>query len=173
MYGEEEKAFRILQEEIIKQTPDWSIFAWKLQSTGLCYDPRRTYCGVLAETPSYFSGCGTMARTRSLRDEFSVTNNGVDFDTALIKIPVQMTGCQGFFCVLPLHYRFVDGGPPFGIKLRKVGENRFQSRSLATLRVTWSVSIRVRRRAQKPSHEASDNYGCSVRTEHAVKLDER
>jgi len=30
LYGEEEKAFRRLQEEIIRTTPDRSIFAWRL-----------------------------------------------------------------------------------------------------------------------------------------------
>lgn len=30
LYGQEEKAFRPLQEEIVRTTPDLSIFAWRL-----------------------------------------------------------------------------------------------------------------------------------------------
>lgn len=50
LYGEEEKAFRRLQGEIISDTPDLRILAWK--STGTTYHAKdyydRDYSGVLA-----------------------------------------------------------------------------------------------------------------------------
>ena len=47
LYGEGEKSFIRLQEEIIKESPDMSIFAWKA-STGM------DYSGLLARSPASF-----------------------------------------------------------------------------------------------------------------------
>ncbi|KAH7354882.1 hypothetical protein BKA65DRAFT_581488 [Rhexocercosporidium sp. MPI-PUGE-AT-0058] len=59
LYGEEEKAFRRLQEEIIRSTADYSIFAWRMLSAlrNIKGPKARVFCGILAETPLAFAGC--------------------------------------------------------------------------------------------------------------------
>ncbi|KAK5679849.1 hypothetical protein LTS10_007797 [Elasticomyces elasticus] len=56
LYGERKKAFARLQEAIIRQSDDQSIFAW-----GLGKD-QMYVTSVLAAEPSAFRGCGTIAR---------------------------------------------------------------------------------------------------------------
>ncbi|KAI6017469.1 heterokaryon incompatibility protein-domain-containing protein [Pisolithus marmoratus] len=51
LYGEGEKAFRRLQLEIIRESNDYSIFAWSPSARA----PR--YGSVLADDPSYFGAC--------------------------------------------------------------------------------------------------------------------
>ncbi|GKT42661.1 vegetative incompatibility protein HET-E-1 [Colletotrichum spaethianum] len=46
LYGEEEKAFRRLQEEIIKTTPDMSIFAWAAKRTGTLHSGTGSGCST-------------------------------------------------------------------------------------------------------------------------------
>ncbi|KAF2035413.1 hypothetical protein EK21DRAFT_41612, partial [Setomelanomma holmii] len=56
LYGEEEKAFRRLQEEIIRTTPDLSLLAWKLPTPPPAHKSQgSTYRGILAEAPKYFT----------------------------------------------------------------------------------------------------------------------
>ena len=55
LYGEGEKAFLRLQEEIIKQTDDHSIFAWHMPSD-------LVYSGLLSGSPAAFAGCGSVKR---------------------------------------------------------------------------------------------------------------
>ena len=52
LYGEGAKAFVRLQEEIIKQTDDHSIFAWPLLS--------KSQVGLFAQSPAAFVGCGNI-----------------------------------------------------------------------------------------------------------------
>jgi hypothetical protein len=122
MYGEEEKAFRRLQEEIIKYTPDLSIFAWKRPLPDRRYDQRsRIYCGILAEAPNHFSGSSPTHSTRSTQTEFSLSNSGVRFRSALLKCP-DWEG-QGSYYILPLYHR-VDS-KVLSVLLRKVEDDRF------------------------------------------------
>ncbi|KAN0094101.1 Heterokaryon incompatibility protein (HET) domain containing protein [Hyaloscypha variabilis] len=51
LYGEGHKAFIRLQEEIMRQSFDHSLFAW---------EPTRSGCGLLAESPDQFSNCGNV-----------------------------------------------------------------------------------------------------------------
>jgi hypothetical protein len=52
LYGEGRRAFIRLQEEIIKQTEDSTIFAWEANDTG---DPHINRRGIFAHSPSEFS----------------------------------------------------------------------------------------------------------------------
>jgi hypothetical protein len=86
LYGEEEKAFRRLQEEIIRSTADLSIFAWRMPSaTRNTRGPNdRVFCGILAKAPIDFASCASIVtKLNHGRREFSVSNIGV-------KIHVQM-----------------------------------------------------------------------------------
>ncbi|KAK3988748.1 HET-domain-containing protein, partial [Cladorrhinum sp. PSN332] len=63
LYGEGSKAFLRLQEEIIKQIDDQSLFAWAVDSK----DPRAwSIGGLLANSPADFADCSTIG---SLTDE--------------------------------------------------------------------------------------------------------
>lgn len=82
IYGEEEKAFRRLQEEIIKSTLDMSIFAWKMpeHTKPLDYPGTQYVCGLLASSPDDFWDCGAMSPaedSNSKNIEFSISNKGI------------------------------------------------------------------------------------------------
>ena len=57
LYGEREKAFFRLQEEIIKQSDDHSLFAWAN------YDYKHP--GLLADSPTAFTQCGLVRTVTS------------------------------------------------------------------------------------------------------------
>jgi hypothetical protein len=77
LYGEEERAFRRLQEEVIKSCPDLSILAWT-DSTSSDRNSR-LYCGVLAKTPGDFKAAGSISGMlfEGATGELSVTNRGI------------------------------------------------------------------------------------------------
>jgi len=79
LYGEGKKAFRRLQEEIIRRSNDLSIFAWSTCEPP-AQGPSTRFINLFAESPRDFSDCsglthvhlaGTRAHT------FSLTNNGL------------------------------------------------------------------------------------------------
>ncbi|CAO2657745.1 Nn.00g038710.m01.CDS01 [Neocucurbitaria sp. VM-36] len=81
IYGEGIKAFRRLQEEILKSTDDQSIFAWNSQEylEGTAVD-------VFASSPSDFVGSGAIAREPFYRvrgNPTTITNQGV-----IIELPI-------------------------------------------------------------------------------------
>jgi hypothetical protein len=71
LYGEGGKAFLRLQEEIIKQSDDHSIFAWPIH--------RPCQPGLLADSPAAFANCQNIrAMTpRAGRSPYSLTNRGL------------------------------------------------------------------------------------------------
>jgi hypothetical protein len=80
LYGEEGKAFRRLQEEIIRSTSDFSIFAWKLpqDATKPIERKGRFVCGILADTPHAFTGCNSVTKVAGTDvRELSISNLGV------------------------------------------------------------------------------------------------
>lgn len=72
IYGEGEKAFIRLQEEIIKHSDDHSIFAWSSNFPG-------ERCGLLAPSLSCFERCRDVVRCKPIypSEAFSVTNRGL------------------------------------------------------------------------------------------------
>lgn len=71
LYGEGEKAFFRLQEEIIKSNDDYSIFAWSMGKMG--------FSGLLAPAPGRFAGSSRMISYPDPqgREPFSMTNRGL------------------------------------------------------------------------------------------------
>jgi hypothetical protein len=125
LYGEERKAFRRLQEEIIKSTADFSIFAWEKRPLSIneSMSGTRLFCGVLAETPFAFAGCTSVTKESNFGlHEFSITNIGVR-----TRVPIlsdQIPGRQGYRYILPLNcYRAHQ--QILGIILRKCGPDQF------------------------------------------------
>ena len=95
LYGEGDKAFRRLQEEIIKQTNDQSLFAWGYKlypDPEIATDFMRPY-SYLATSPADFKYCqnmvtyntGRKARSRS----FEVTKRGLRIDVDLFTFESQ------------------------------------------------------------------------------------
>ncbi|RYP66814.1 hypothetical protein DL771_007612 [Monosporascus sp. 5C6A] len=75
IYGEGDKAFRRLQEQIMKDFDDDSILAWRLDPKGLTPDNSSAAIpgGILAASPSDFANCGQIAlRKRPVNDSFGV-----------------------------------------------------------------------------------------------------
>ncbi|KAI3320876.1 HET-domain-containing protein [Xylariaceae sp. AK1471] len=84
MYGEGYKAFRRLQEEILKTTDDQSIFAW--------YNSRieGSPVDVLARAPSEFADSGSVSPYtpfRVNRKATSITNQGMVVELPILSIP--------------------------------------------------------------------------------------
>lgn len=79
IYGEEDRAFLRLQEEIIKKDDDHSIFVWDMEAD--------EGSGLLAPCPARFAGCGRIESTASTegRQPFSVTNRGLS-----IQLPTRL-----------------------------------------------------------------------------------
>lgn len=71
LYGEGEKAFLRLQEEIIKRSDDHTIFAWPIH--------RHDQPGLFAESPAAFINCHHVKTitSRKGRSPYSLTNRGL------------------------------------------------------------------------------------------------
>jgi hypothetical protein len=100
LYGEGNKAFLRLQQEIIRQTDDESIFAW-------C-DPFVTpghVSGILASSIEHFAGSGHVRVVEGYRKPYAVTNKGLDFD-----VPCHHVKNRDVY-IIPLNcqYRLRDG----------------------------------------------------------------
>lgn len=85
IYGEGERAFVRLQEEIIKDSDDESIFAWRLGSGQL---PLARTTGLLADSPADFAESGhILSKSQTLSSSpWSLTNKG-------LRVSLQMALC--------------------------------------------------------------------------------
>ena len=78
LYGEgAERAFRRLQEEIMRYSDDHSLFAWKIPTTK--GSPSPSPCGLLAGSPLYFQDTGGYEHMASENTDqpFQMTNKGI------------------------------------------------------------------------------------------------
>lgn len=94
IYGEGERAFIRLQEEIAKETNDLSLFAWTSPGE---YDLEEftgspgeynseEFTGIFASSPAEFAGCGDVVRLADFlvpRPEFAITNHVVRLEASL------------------------------------------------------------------------------------------
>jgi hypothetical protein len=99
LYGEADRAFIRLQEEIIKENDDQSVFAWeyndKLPYIEIPHDHSYATLGVLAPHPSYFASCGTIINSldREHWDSHTMTNRGLKMQLPIIRQgPDQFSG---------------------------------------------------------------------------------
>jgi hypothetical protein len=83
LYGEGERAFIRLQEEIVRNSNDLSILAWRAIRFGEFTEVR--HCGVLASHPVEFRGSGQIISKSDSRftPEFVMTNKGLRFQMRL------------------------------------------------------------------------------------------
>ncbi|RYO80816.1 hypothetical protein DL762_007444 [Monosporascus cannonballus] len=137
IYGEGWQAFRRLQEELIKDRHDRSIFAWKSTTTITSDSSSRSsgddngddeYRGLLARSPREFAHCGRYVTQQTLYrpySDFLITNRGVRFEG---RLPIVTKPRRG--CFLDLECCDLDpsgGGQTWwiGIVLHKTGNNGF------------------------------------------------
>lgn len=80
LYGEGQKAFIRLQEEILKQSDDQSLFSWSYPN------PSHGYRGLLARSPSYFATCSNMVSSsvKLCRTPYLVTNKGLSIELLMV-----------------------------------------------------------------------------------------
>ncbi|KAI4621110.1 uncharacterized protein J4E87_006738 [Alternaria ethzedia] len=117
LYGEAEKAFQRLQEEIIRSKADLSIFAWQ------CIKPPRvdrwTLTGVLARSPQEFSNGHTVGRMyRRETHDFSITNVG-------IKTRLRNLWAPDYGYVMQLNSYSGLTGKYLALRLRKIGPEMY------------------------------------------------
>jgi len=110
LYGEGDKAFLRLQEEILRTTDDLSLFVWKESGDG----PERA-SGLLARHPHSFQYSGSIKRS----DPFAARSVTVDNMGIHLKIPLVTTRDREDPLAL-VHTE--DGGQDVGIWLRPVSE---------------------------------------------------
>jgi hypothetical protein len=127
LYGEEGKAFRRLQEEIIKSTADLSIFAWRmpLASKPAKRPKRRHFCSVLAESPLPFANSISFEKIRNHGlHEFSISNKGVKTKARILS--EEIPGEQRYRYVLSLEsFRSTTPKQVLGIRLRMCGDDQY------------------------------------------------
>jgi hypothetical protein len=115
LYGEGPAAFVRLQEEIIKNSSDQSIFAWMLIS-------REDDRPLLAPSPSCFEHARSVVRCSDSHDiivePFAMTNTGLSIQIPLVNVTEHRVACG----VLACQYADDIRGP-MGIDLRYVGTN--------------------------------------------------
>ena len=158
LYGEEGNAFRRLQEEIIKSTPDLSIFAWRmpLSSRPTKQRERRYFCSVLAESPLVFAKCTSLIKSQYQGSpETSITNIGVKTKARILfqEIP----GKQRYRYVLSL--QTVRGTTPqqvLGIRLRMCGHDHYMRED------PWTLVVSTNHLNRYPSRESYLNSASQI-----------
>lgn len=111
LYGEGQKAFIRLQEEIIKRSDDHSIFTWT--------DPAAsssTYRSLFARSPVEFLRCQNIESFSSVDcDPFVGTNRGLN-----ISLPLQSSDDQGFEYLATLNCRLFYSKKNLAVRLRRI-----------------------------------------------------
>ncbi|KAG4436296.1 hypothetical protein IFR05_008236 [Cadophora sp. M221] len=128
LYGEGQKAFFRLQEEIIKKSADMSIFAWM----ALEVNPP-LYTGLLARSPADFrhSGVATICDYGHFDPApFSINNRGVSLQTILYRktttgLHIMPVNCKLEGEKAPKYDPHSSRHGPHGIYLRQVGRLDF------------------------------------------------
>jgi hypothetical protein len=121
IYGEGDKAFRRLQEEIVKRKSDLTIFAWEspnLENDGL---------GLLASSPDVFADSNGIVPFADDFLDFSVTNKGLfrPGDSVQRIASISRDGQLDRDIMRYLINLGTRGGAEGGIYLRKIGPNIF------------------------------------------------
>lgn len=100
IYGEGRKAFPKLQEEIMRDTDDFSLFAWDNPDV-------QEYNGLLAHSPAWFSRFrnGPMTPMR-INGELQIHCAGITIETSLCRahgsLFLTLEGQHGLHCYIPL-----------------------------------------------------------------------
>ncbi|KAK8093995.1 hypothetical protein PG997_000680 [Apiospora hydei] len=138
LYGEGAQAFVRLQEEIIRDNNDLTLFAWtaKMENQSAGQQDSSTYRGILAQSPAEFAGLGNLVLDHDLKfnSDYSMSNKGLRIRTYLH--PTQ----DAEDVVMPLHCHTLGLNgqrmPQLGLFLKPEGASvyiRTKPQMLATL----------------------------------------
>ncbi|KFY15483.1 hypothetical protein V492_01959 [Pseudogymnoascus sp. VKM F-4246] len=124
LYGEGEKSFIRLQEEIVKDTNDLTLFAWQAMGAnqeGIIPSVPLKYRGILAKSTAEFANSGNIVPRSDHRfnDEFVLTNKGLRINAGLA------TGNSGDYILSLKCSRSGYSKQDIGIYLRHHGANLF------------------------------------------------
>ncbi|KAI1766651.1 HET-domain-containing protein [Hypoxylon sp. FL1150] len=124
LYGEEEKAFQRLQEEIIKSTNDPTIFAWTIPRTinSSQHPDDKVYSSILAGSPDAFSNIEHDSGPVYPPRELSVTNKRVKGQVSILI--AQVRGNPKHRYILPLH-NYNSSYQEVGVLLKKIDIDEF------------------------------------------------
>ncbi|KAH7354936.1 HET domain-containing protein [Rhexocercosporidium sp. MPI-PUGE-AT-0058] len=132
LYGEGgTRAFRRLQDEIIKRSTDHSILVWFVQDQQQVGDNAFNVTGpLLAESPKAFQNCGNlmcdpdewdvqMRHYKELKKSYAITNNGLDME-----LPIVCQPCPDCFhgCRIALLDCWTPHGERLGIHIGSVSD---------------------------------------------------
>jgi heterokaryon incompatibility protein (HET) len=159
IYGEGRKAFRRLQEEIVKRSNDPTIFAWDLPQS---YNQQRV--GLFAASPSNFASSSSIVSFTYNGANFSVNNMGLLVSGHIPLGFGSVTG-EGNQEILPYVLVLGRSSPDGlgGIYLRKIGPNVFHRDGRLPLAGFGKSRIR-----QIVVHELTD---CYIITDPTITLD--
>nr|OQO26990.1 hypothetical protein B0A51_05007 [Rachicladosporium sp. CCFEE 5018] len=133
LYGEGKKAFLRLQQEIIRQTSDESVFVWRDPAADEEYS-----CGLLASDVAAFAHSGDV-RTADLvrRVPYSFTNQGLDLHATAQNLQIEEHSC--FY--IPLNCEILGFAEhtvlPCGIVVTEI-RNRYSRVNTHEFRRFWS-----------------------------------
>ena len=92
LYGEGNRAFIRLQEEIMRQSDDHSIFAWTMQSKGSpdqeADGNSELKHGLLADSPAAFASTSSITSWNDIKDQtpYEMSNRGLSIDLHLTRL---------------------------------------------------------------------------------------
>ncbi|KAK3334095.1 HET-domain-containing protein [Cercophora scortea] len=169
LYGEGSKAFIRLQEEIVKESNDLSLFAWRNPSTS------QKYCGILAASPQDFEYCANIELRGDpmYNNECVITSKGLRF-TPVPGFGLRMpAGAGNAYYTLNLQCHNQGSDEDLGIYLQQHGRDvytRVRPDSLSqTLRPNyWATKDRTFYVTKSVSPVMSVTLGSSHR--HAIDI---
>jgi hypothetical protein len=151
LYGEGPKAFIRLQEHVLSQGADTSLFLWSdLQTT-------QKFTGLLAPSPACFREMRAItAEPTFTQREFYMTNRGIR-----LKLGLAWDNETGL-AVLPVKHSFGSHGKPAGVYLRRVGLDNFvralpQQCPIAKAERLYTVLTAVKSLSAAQSKKIEDN----------------
>ena len=119
LYGEGQKAFIRLQEHIIAQSDDESIFAWADEDS---IDITRLN-GILAVSPRAFANSGNIVRAKAMHTErppYTISHKGLLFHTAIFMTENRWESWFSECRSVALHCEVLDDSPtpsPIGFRM--------------------------------------------------------
>jgi hypothetical protein len=140
LYGEGDKAFIRLQEEIIKGTDDQSLFAWGFQQPPYLNNEKHMDIAVLAPNPAAFALSSKIVPFPSApdREPYTMTNKGLRIDLRLReRLPVRRRPSAAV-ALLDCHYED-DFSGVIGISLRQTSNNSVYTRLSMGSPEKWST----------------------------------
>ncbi|KAI1073367.1 heterokaryon incompatibility protein-domain-containing protein [Whalleya microplaca] len=142
LYGEGERAFVRLQEEICRQSTDLSLFAWKaVQKKPAASLVAQEFRGILASSPAEFRHCGSFTAFQGgqaqYQGEFAITNRGLRLD----QMPLYQNPDGGILMCLDCIDQDASTQGPLALRLTKVANTYVRSHAHDLFDLTCSIRL--------------------------------